>query len=386
RPQQAAVALHEYSYVVNDIFDGFPYKIGRFKSLFDVCDKYGIARPTIHITEWGWTLNNVPSPGQAIADMKEVMQLYARYPEIKGAAIWYLGPSFGGIANKAQKLIKPVTDFTLSTVFEVTTDPPHVQPRPYPVEPPDPIDEKPIEPEPVEPDPVEPEPVEPPQPKLSFVADVTIPDDSRMPVGTTFTKTWRVRNTGNVAWSAGYKLVHMKGDAMKAQTVQTVPAAAPGTEADISLTLTAPQTPGVYFSDWQMRDPQGKLFGDVLFTRIIAEKTAVPLVSNNAYVADLTIPDDTVMKPGQKFVKTWRIKNTGTTTWGPTFTFEFVRGVAMTPQTSRPLPVVQSGATVDISLSLQAPTVKGTHFGDWKMKDARGKEFGEIIFLRIVVK
>lgn len=141
RPSQAAVALHEYAYVVDNIMDGFPFKIGRFKALFDVCDKHGIPRPTIHITEWGWTLDNVPPPEKAIKDIQKVGELYGRYPEIKGAAIWYLGPGFGGIANKAQRLIAPVTDFTRQHPFElelekaITKPVPPAVPKP-PVAPP----------------------------------------------------------------------------------------------------------------------------------------------------------------------------------------------------------------------------------------------------------
>lgn len=400
RPYQAAVALHEYSYVVDNIKDGFPFKVGRFKALFDVCDKHGIPRPTVHITEWGWTLDNVPGRTQAIADMEEVMKLYGRYPEIKGAAIWYLGPGFGGISNKAQKLIKPVTDFTLNNIFELTTDPPRFRPTPDPIEPPILIDpdlpppEPPEPPEPVVPEPPEPpepvtpeppEPVELPQPNIAFVADVTIPDDAHISGGAMFTKTWRVRNNGNTVWTADYKLVHVKGEAMTINTEQSVPVATPGSEVEVSIDFRAPMQPGVYFSDWQLRDDQRNLVGEVLFTRIVVEEVDEPAVSNSIYVADITIPDDTVMEPGTPFVKTWRVKNTGTTTWGAGFTLEFIEGVPMTGHTSHLLPTVSPGDEVEISLPLTAPLERGTHFGDWKMRDDQGELFGDIIFLRIVV-
>lgn len=130
RPQQAAVALHEYSYVEADIFDKFPFKIGRFQYLFATCDKHNIPRPRVHITEWGWTLNSVPVPEKAIPDIRKVGQVYAPFPEIEGAAIWYLGPGFDGIADKAQRLIKPVTDFTLAERFEVEALSPPIEPLP----------------------------------------------------------------------------------------------------------------------------------------------------------------------------------------------------------------------------------------------------------------
>ncbi|MCB0028464.1 MAG: hypothetical protein KDE28_11190, partial [Anaerolineales bacterium] len=62
RPEQAAIALHEYGYEQADLFAEFPYRLGRFQLLFDVCDRHNIPRPTTFITEWGWTLNHVPTP------------------------------------------------------------------------------------------------------------------------------------------------------------------------------------------------------------------------------------------------------------------------------------------------------------------------------------
>ena len=116
-PNQLAVALHEYSYVVDNIRDGYPYKVGRFQQLFQVADKHGIPRPTVLITEWGWTFDNVPNAGNALDDIAWANELYAPYPQIKGAAIWYLGGGFAEIANRTQPLIAPLTKYALSTYF-----------------------------------------------------------------------------------------------------------------------------------------------------------------------------------------------------------------------------------------------------------------------------
>lgn len=116
-PDQVAVALHEYSLVSEFIGNGYPYLVGRFQALFNVCDKYGIPRPTILITEWGWEYDNVPEPIPALEDIAWASWLYAAYPQVKGAAIWYLGPQFGGIANQAQLLIAPLADYAVSHYF-----------------------------------------------------------------------------------------------------------------------------------------------------------------------------------------------------------------------------------------------------------------------------
>jgi len=108
KPDKLAIALHEYSYTRENIADGFPFKLGRFQLLFDVADQNGLARPTILITEWGWEYQRIPDIPQAMADIQWAEELYAPHPQIKGAAIWYLGPGYSDIDNQTQRLIVPV--------------------------------------------------------------------------------------------------------------------------------------------------------------------------------------------------------------------------------------------------------------------------------------
>lgn len=130
-PDQVAVALHEYSLTVKCIAPPcsatpepgeaphipYPYLVGRFQTLFAVCDKYGIPRPTVLITEWGWEYNSVPEPVPAIEDIAWASWLYAAYPQVIGAAIWYLGPWCCSLDDKTQLLIEPLTDYAVSHYF-----------------------------------------------------------------------------------------------------------------------------------------------------------------------------------------------------------------------------------------------------------------------------
>ncbi len=126
-PDQVAVALHEYSLSPNYIVppiptqDGdppmYPYAVGRFQALFAVCDKYGIPRPTVLITEWGWSFDQLPEPEAALQGIAWASWLYAAYPTVKGASIWYLGGGSGGIHNETQRLIAPLADFAVSHYY-----------------------------------------------------------------------------------------------------------------------------------------------------------------------------------------------------------------------------------------------------------------------------
>lgn len=127
-PDQLAVALHEYSYTADDIGATYPYLVGRFQHLFQACDENGIKRPTVLITEWGWEYENIPSLTDALVDIQWAAWLYSAFPNVRGAAIWYLGPGFGDIADQAQQLIDPLTEYSLSNYFEIVPGPGKIEP------------------------------------------------------------------------------------------------------------------------------------------------------------------------------------------------------------------------------------------------------------------
>lgn len=129
-PEMAAVAVHEYSLTLN-LQDNFPYHIGRHQLLLQACAAVGISpAPRIFITEFGWTYNDLPAVEPAMQQLAWAADLYAAVPEVQGAAIWYLGGEYNKIANKAQRLIAPVTQAALAY------EPPPEPPQPPPPEPP----------------------------------------------------------------------------------------------------------------------------------------------------------------------------------------------------------------------------------------------------------
>ncbi len=96
----------------------------------------------------------------------------------------------------------------------------------------------------------------------TFVADVTIPDNTELPPGTEFVKTWRLRNSGTCNWGQGFKFVFIDGERMSEPDAVDVPPTAIGTTVDISILFKTPQDPGAYRSRWRMRSADGQDFGD----------------------------------------------------------------------------------------------------------------------------
>lgn len=110
------------------------------------------------------------------------------------------------------------------------------------------------------------------------------------------------------------------------------------------------------------------------------------LTGNSAiFVSDVTISDGTVVNAGQRFTKTWRVKNSGSTSWNG-YSLAFSSGDKMGAPTSVAVPTTAPGAMVDISVPMTAPSEAGPHRGDWQMRTADGAPFGENVFVLITVK
>jgi hypothetical protein len=124
-PDRLAIALHEGSLSAGNIKELYPYRLGRFLQLFQICDQYGIPRPTVLITEWGWAYNDIPPVDKAIEDISWAANLYAQFPQVKGAAIWNLGTGccFGTVSDEVRELIDPLRRFNLTTSYTVPRPP-----------------------------------------------------------------------------------------------------------------------------------------------------------------------------------------------------------------------------------------------------------------------
>lgn len=96
----------------------------------------------------------------------------------------------------------------------------------------------------------------------AFAGDVTIPDNTVMDAGKTFTKTWSLLNNGSCTWSTSYSLQFDSGDQMGGATVAMPSSVGPGSTVSISVKLTAPTSKGTYKGIWRLHNASGTAFGD----------------------------------------------------------------------------------------------------------------------------
>ena len=106
-------------------------------------------------------------------------------------------------------------------------------------------------------------------PSSKYLADVTIPDGTKLKNNEQFTKTWKVSNNGTCDWPADTTLVFVSGTKMGSPDTVNVGTVAAGSAAQVSVDLSAPDQYGNYTGLWQLRGGQSN-FGTQLSTVIQA--------------------------------------------------------------------------------------------------------------------
>ena len=112
--------------------------------------------------------------------------------------------------------------------------------------------------------------------------------------------------------------------------------------------------------------------------------------NNNVFEGDITVPDGTIMHPGEDFIKTWQIRNTGTCTWDEGYVLVFVGGDrAIDPvdfEFKKASDFVAAGESIQLSVPLTAPLTPGKYQGTWRMQSDSGYYFGTPLTVIIEVR
>jgi hypothetical protein len=115
--------------------------------------------------------------------------------------------------------------------------------------------------------------------------------------------------------------------------------------------------------------------------------TPETLCESLSYISDVNVPDNTVMSPGQDFIKTWKVRNSGSCEWGAGYVLAYADyDDQMSGQFVALTDVVLPGEEVDVSVQFKAPAQAGTYVSAWSMRNPAGAFFPEIIFVKIIVQ
>jgi len=111
---------------------------------------------------------------------------------------------------------------------------------------------------------------------LRLIEDVTVLAGTVFDPEQDFTKTWKVENNGTCDWVYLYQLVFVSGERMGGEPPRLGKVIPPGKWTQVSVTLTAPKTPGSYSGSWRLSDQAGKLFGATLGVSIVVKAPSYP--------------------------------------------------------------------------------------------------------------
>jgi len=140
--------------------------------------------------------------------------------------------------------------------------------------------------------------------KASFVADITVPDNTQVNAGAPFTKTWRISNTGTCVWASDYTLSHYSDERMGTGDTQLTSITYPGQTADITVELTAPNSPGKHRENFVIKNPEGLIMSvdedsrlwfiiDVVGTAVAPTATSAQATATS--IVATAIPTNTIV-------------------------------------------------------------------------------------------
>jgi hypothetical protein len=114
--------------------------------------------------------------------------------------------------------------------------------------------------------------------------------------------------------------------------------------------------------------------------------TPLGLCDDAVWVADVTVPDGTVITPGSEFLKTWKVRNTGACTWGAGYAVVYAYGEKMNGTPAAISVPVTPNQEVEVSVQFKAPTKVGEYASTWRMVNALGSAFGQFFYVKIIVR
>ncbi len=226
-------------------------------------------------------------------------------------------------------------------------------------------------------------PVPVPCDRAAFVADVTVPDGTNFAPGTTFVKTWRLKNNGSCTWTTAYALVFDSGNAMDGPVEVAMPGnVAPGQQVDLSVTLKAPGTAGTYQGFWKLRNASGARFGiganaaGSFWVKITVGNTATPgpsptatlVTSGQCQILETSPTYGASFPKGASFDSRWKVKNVSSSAWLTSeVDFKYLGGTAMYEGNNAfdLKQQVDPNGTIDLIVDSIAPSSAGLYTMTW---------------------
>ena len=114
--------------------------------------------------------------------------------------------------------------------------------------------------------------------------------------------------------------------------------------------------------------------------------SAPACTSNLLYIEDLTVPDGTVVAPGEQLDKRWRVENNGSCNWDVQYSLVPIGGQQLGAPDKQALYPARSGTQAMVQMIFTAPEEPGAYRSAWQAQDLEGNLFGDPIYIDIIVQ
>lgn len=104
------------------------------------------------------------------------------------------------------------------------------------------------------------------------------------------------------------------------------------------------------------------------------------------FISDLTLPDGTVVQPGQSLDKRWQVENTGSCNWDIRYRLKLIAGPDLGAAIDQALYPARSNTQALIRIIFTAPDESGVQRSAWQAHDPQGEPFGDPIFIEVAVQ
>jgi hypothetical protein len=114
--------------------------------------------------------------------------------------------------------------------------------------------------------------------------------------------------------------------------------------------------------------------------------TPTPVCSNSLwFLQDVTIPDGSVVIPGERLDKRWEVRNNGTCNWGAGYQVKLIAGPGMGIPVRQALYPALSTTDVVIRMVFIAPVEPGRYRSAWQAYGPQDNPFGDPFFIDVIV-
>jgi hypothetical protein len=120
-------------------------------------------------------------------------------------------------------------------------------------------------------------------------------------------------------------------------------------------------------------------------TSVFRPTPTPPCANNLVFLSDLTIPDATIVTPGEQLDKRWEVENRGSCNWDRKYSLRLIAGQDLGAGEQQALFPARSGTNAVIRVIFTAPNDAGIYRSAWQAFGPDGEPFGDPIFIEIEV-